>query len=79
MPGVRDVILKHIDAVNDRDGDADPWAADAEMTRTSASRSGSSSPTGRPQRPKGRSRAPTRWTSSANSASSPADATDPGS
>ena len=32
MPGTRDVILKHIAAVNDRDSDADPWAADAEMT-----------------------------------------------
>ena len=28
MPSARDVILKHIDAVNDRDSDADPWAAD---------------------------------------------------
>ncbi len=81
MPSARDVILKHIDAVNGRDSDADPWAADAEMTAPgaqvtgrdnvigfigvfqeafpdSASRSSSSSPTGRPQRPKGRSRAP---------------------
>jgi predicted ester cyclase len=32
MPTARDVILKHIDAVNGRDSDADPWAADAEMT-----------------------------------------------
>src|SRR3954453_15820238 len=32
MPSARDVILKHIDAVNARDSDADPWSADAEMT-----------------------------------------------
>lgn len=32
MASARDVILKHIDAFNDRDSDADPWAADAEMT-----------------------------------------------
>jgi predicted ester cyclase len=32
MSSPRDVILKHIDAVNGRDSDADPWAADAEMT-----------------------------------------------
>ena len=25
MPSARDVILKHIDAVNGRDSDADPW------------------------------------------------------
>ena len=31
MPDARDVILKHIAAVNDRDSDADPWAADAEL------------------------------------------------
>ena len=31
MPDARDVILKHIDAMNDRDSAADPWAADAEM------------------------------------------------
>ena len=31
MPNARDVILKHIDAMNDRDSAADPWAADAEM------------------------------------------------
>src|SRR6201746_2888598 len=31
MPDARDAILKHIDAMNDRDGAADPWAADAEM------------------------------------------------
>jgi len=27
MPDARDVILKHIAAVNDRDSAADPWAA----------------------------------------------------
>ena len=32
MPSARDVILQHIDAVNGHDSDADPWAADAEMT-----------------------------------------------
>jgi predicted ester cyclase len=32
MPSARDVILKHIDAFNGRDSDADPWADDAEMT-----------------------------------------------
>jgi predicted ester cyclase len=31
MPAARDVILKHVAAVNDRDSDADPWAADAEL------------------------------------------------
>src|ERR1700712_3646914 len=31
MADARDVILKHIDAMNDRDSAADPWAADAEM------------------------------------------------
>ena len=31
MPDARDVILKHIDAVNDRDSAAEPWAADAEL------------------------------------------------
>ncbi len=31
MPDTRDVILRHIAAVNDRDSDADPWAADAEL------------------------------------------------
>jgi predicted ester cyclase len=29
MPDAKDVILKHIAAVNDRDSEADPWAADA--------------------------------------------------
>ena len=40
MPSARDVILKHIDAFNDRDSDADPWAADAEMTAPGAQVSG---------------------------------------
>jgi predicted ester cyclase len=40
MPSARDVILKHIDAVNARDSDADPWAADAEMTAPGAHVSG---------------------------------------
>jgi predicted ester cyclase len=31
MPDAKDVILKHIHAMNDRDSSADPWAADAEM------------------------------------------------
>jgi predicted ester cyclase len=31
MPDARDVILRHIAAVNDRDSSADPWAADAEL------------------------------------------------
>ena len=40
MASARDVILKHIDAFNDRDSDADPWAADAEMTAPGAQISG---------------------------------------
>ena len=32
MLSARDVILKHIDAFNGRDSNADPWAADAEFT-----------------------------------------------
>jgi predicted ester cyclase len=31
MPDAKDVILRHIAAVNDRNRDADPWAADAEL------------------------------------------------
>jgi predicted ester cyclase len=31
MSSARDVILKHIDAVNAHDNDAEPWAADAEL------------------------------------------------
>jgi predicted ester cyclase len=40
MPTAREVILQHIDAVNAHDGDADPWAADAEMTAPGAQVSG---------------------------------------
>ena len=40
MPNARDVILKHIDAFNGRDSDADPWAADAEFTAPGAQVSG---------------------------------------
>jgi predicted ester cyclase len=40
MPSARDVILKHIDAFNGRDGDADPWAADAELKAPGAQVSG---------------------------------------
>jgi predicted ester cyclase len=40
MHSARDVILKHIDAFNDRDSGADPWAADAEMTAPGAQVSG---------------------------------------
>jgi predicted ester cyclase len=31
MADARDVVRKHIEAVNDRDSAADPWAADAEL------------------------------------------------
>ena len=31
MSDAKDVILKHIAAVNDRDRDADPWATDAHL------------------------------------------------
>ena len=40
MASARDVILKHINAFNDRDSDADPWSADAEMTAPGAHVSG---------------------------------------
>jgi predicted ester cyclase len=40
MTSARDVILKHIDAVNGRDSAADPWATDAEMTAPGARVSG---------------------------------------
>ena len=40
MPGARDVILEHVDAFNDRDADADPWASDAEMIAPGAQVSG---------------------------------------
>ena len=31
MSDARDVILEHIVAMNDRNSDADPWAADAQL------------------------------------------------
>ena len=40
MPDTRDVILKHSAAVNDRDRDADPWAADAELVAPGGRASG---------------------------------------
>ena len=40
MPDARDVILKHIAAVDDRDSDADPWAADAELVAPGGQASG---------------------------------------
>src|SRR4029077_296937 len=40
MPNARDVIVKHIDAFNGRDSDADPWAADAEFSAPGAQVSG---------------------------------------
>jgi len=40
MPDARDVILKHIAAVNNRDSDADPWAADAELVAPGGQASG---------------------------------------
>jgi hypothetical protein len=40
MPDAKDVILKHIAAFNDRDSDAEPWAADAEMAAPGAQVSG---------------------------------------
>ena len=40
MPDAKDVILKHIAAFNDRDYDAEPWAADAEMAAPGAHVSG---------------------------------------
>jgi predicted ester cyclase len=40
MPDAKDVILKHIAAVNDRDNDADPWAADAELVAPGGQASG---------------------------------------
>ena len=40
MSDARDVILKHIAAVNDRNSDADPWAADAQMVAPGAQVSG---------------------------------------
>jgi len=40
MSDARDVILKHVAALNDRDSDADPWAADAQMVAPGAQASG---------------------------------------
>jgi predicted ester cyclase len=40
MPDAKDVIMKHIAAVNDRDSDAEPWAADAVMVAPGAQASG---------------------------------------
>ncbi len=40
MTDTKDVILKHIAAVNDRDSDADPWAADAELVAPGGQASG---------------------------------------
>ena len=40
MPDAKDVILKHIAAVNDRDSDAEPWSADAVMVAPGAEVSG---------------------------------------
>jgi predicted ester cyclase len=40
MPDAKDVILKHIVAVNDHDSDADPWAADAELVAPGGQASG---------------------------------------
>jgi len=40
MSSAKDVILKHIEAFNGRDWDADPWAADAEFTAPVAQVSG---------------------------------------
>ena len=40
MSEARDVILKHIVAMNDRDSDADPWAADAQMVAPGGQASG---------------------------------------
>ena len=40
MASARDVILKHIDAFNGRNSDADPWSADAEFTAPGAQFSG---------------------------------------
>jgi predicted ester cyclase len=40
MVDARDVILKHIAAVNDRDSDADPWAPDAVLVAPGGQASG---------------------------------------
>ena len=40
MPDTRDVILKHIEAVNAHDDEAEPWAADAELVAPGGGASG---------------------------------------
>jgi predicted ester cyclase len=40
MSDTRDVILKHIAAVNDHDSDAEPWAGDAELVAPGGQASG---------------------------------------
>jgi predicted ester cyclase len=40
MSDAKDVILKHISAVNDHDNSADPWAADAELVAPGGQASG---------------------------------------
>ena len=40
MPNAKDVILKHIAAVNDHDSNAEPWAADAELLAPGGQASG---------------------------------------
>ena len=40
MSDARDVILKHIVAMNDRNSDADPWAADAQLVAPGGQASG---------------------------------------
>ena len=40
MPDARDVILRHIAALNNRDSAADPWAADAQMVAPGGGASG---------------------------------------
>jgi predicted ester cyclase len=40
MSDAKDVILTHIAAMNDRNSDADPWAADAQMVAPGAQASG---------------------------------------
>lgn len=40
MPDAKDVILKHIAAVNDKDNDAEPWADNAELVAPGGQASG---------------------------------------
>jgi predicted ester cyclase len=40
VPSAKDVILKHIAAVNDHDSSADPWADDAELVAPGGQASG---------------------------------------